>query len=126
MSVIGTGIAAGVANTGQAAKQQTATKSGRDANRAGAADQTDKFTISQLQGAGATRDADEEMPDGQAPGYENVYTDDHEPPEDTPNPNDHIHDSDAPISSPTNLPLQSTYDPAAKEVTLFHAIDVKA
>lgn len=125
MSTIGTGIAAGVANTGNTARTQAATQSSRDAQRADSASQTDKLTLSQLHGASATRDADEDMPDGQAPGYEELYEGDAEPEEET-NPNDQIHDGDAPLSSPTHLPLQPTYDPSAKDHPLFHAIDLKA
>ena len=73
MSIIGTGIAAGVANTGHAARQQSTTNSGRDAQRAGASEQTDKFTITQLHDASATRDTDQDLPDQQAAGYENLY-----------------------------------------------------
>lgn len=126
MSIIGTGIAAGVANTGQTARTQAANQSGRDAQRADSAHQTDKLTISQLHGASATRDADQEMPDQQAPGYEQLYRGDAEHEEEQPNPNDQIHASDAPHSSQTHLPLQSTYDPAAQELPLFHTLDVKA
>lgn len=124
MSIIGTGIAAGVANTGNTARSQAANQSGRDAQRADSASQTDKLTLSQLHGAGATRDTDEDMPDGQAPGYEELYEGDAEHEEE--NPNDQIHDGDAPNSSQTNLPLRPTYDPDASEHPLFHAIDVKA
>ena len=124
MSIIGTGIAAGVANAGTTARAQAATQSGRDAQRADSANQTDKLTLSQLHDAGATRDTDQDLPDHQAPGYEQLYRGDAEQQE--PNPNDQIHDSDAPQSSPTHLPLQPTYGPAAKDHPLFHALDVKA
>ena len=127
MSTIGTGIAAGVANTGNTARTQAATNSSRDAQRADSTKQTDKLTISQLHGASATRDADQDMPDGQAPGYEELYQGDAEHKEETPgNPNDKIHHGDAPLSSPTHLPLAPTYDPAAKDHPLFHTLDVKA
>jgi len=124
MSIIGTGIAAGVANTGQTARQQTATSSGKDAQRADHASQTDKF-VSQLHEASATRDADEDLPDGQAPGYDDLYGE-AEAQEENENPNDQIHDADAPDSSPTDVPLQPTYGPNAKDHPLFHAIDLKA
>ena len=128
MSTIGTGIAAGVANAGNTARTQAAAQSGRDAQRADSASQTDKLTLSQLHGASATRDADQDMPDGQAPGYEELYEGDAEREEEKAetNPNDQIHDGDAPPSSPTHLPLRSTYDPDPHEHPLFHAIDVKA
>ena len=130
MSTIGTGIAAAVANTGQTAKQQTAINSGRDAQRADHAKQTDKF-VSQLHEATATRDADEEMPDSQAPGYEEIYEGDAQADGktqgDADNSNDQIHGNDAPQSSKTNVPLLPSYGPHAKEhYPLFHAIDLKA
>lgn len=132
MSIIGTGIAAGVANTGQAARQQTTSESGKDAQRAGAAQQTDKFKITQLHGAGATRDADQEMPDHAAPGYEDLYPENHEHPDEQDQPdgpanrNDQIHDADAPGSTPTGIPLPPSYGPHAKDYPLFHALNVKA
>ena len=127
MSTIGTGIAAGVANTGTTARTQAATQSGRDAQRADSASQTDKLTITQLHGASATRDADEDMPDGQAPGYEDLYEEnDPDEQDEQANANDQIHDSDAPERSPTHLPLPSSYDPAAKDLPLFHKLNVKA
>ena len=102
MSIIGTGIAAGVANAGQASKAQSTHQSGRDAQRANNAQQTDKLTFSQLHDASATRDTDQDLPDQQAPGYENLYDGegDHEQ-QSSANPNDHIHDADAPATSPT-------------------------
>lgn len=124
MSIIGTGIAAGVANTGQTAKQATASSSGRDAQRADGQQQTDKLTLSQLHGAGATRDTDQDLPDGQAPGYEELYRGDAEQEEET--PNDQIHEQDAPASSATDLPLAPTYDRNGKDHPLFHALDIKA
>ena len=126
MSIIGTGIAAGVANAGQTARTQTATSSGRDAQRAESQQQTDKLTLSQLHDAGAARDTDQDLPDQQALGYEDLYDGDAEASEEQANPNDQIHDQDAPPSSPTNLPLQPTYSPAAHDQPLFHKLDVKA
>ncbi len=127
MSIIGTGIAAGVANASTTSRTQTAKQSGRDAQRATGQQQTDKITLTQLHDAGAARDTNEDLPDGQAPGYEQLYEGDAEATEDQiNNPNDQIHDQDAPPSSPTNLPLQSTYGPQGKEHPLFHNLDLKA
>lgn len=126
MSIIGTGIAAGVANAGTTSRSQAANQSGRDAQRADGQQQTDKLTLSQLHDAGATRDTDQDLPDGQAPGYEQLYEGEAEAAEDQANPNDQIHSEDAPPSSPTNLPIQATYGPHGKEHTLFHNLDVKA
>ena len=126
MSTIGTGIAAGVANTGQAARTQAATQSGREAQRASSAEQTDKVTLTQLHDAGAARDTDEDLPDGQAPGYEDVYGD-AQGEDEQDNLNDQIHDQDAPPSSPTNLSPQPIYGPAGQEdLPLFHELDIKA
>ncbi|MFK7789948.1 MAG: hypothetical protein AB8C95_10730, partial [Phycisphaeraceae bacterium] len=114
MSTIGTGIAAGVANAGNTARAQVATGNSRDAQRADSSKQTDKIIISQMQGASATRDADQDLPEGQTPGYEELYEGEAEQQEDdSANPNDQIHDGDAPLSSATNLPLQPTYGPSA-------------
>ena len=126
MSIIGTGIAAAVANTGQAARTQAAHQSGRDAQRADHANQTDKLTLTQLHGAGAARDAGEDLPDQQAPGYEQLYDGQSQDQDDAENTNDLIHDADAPVASHTGIPLQPTYGPGAHDYPLFHALDVKA
>lgn len=128
MSIIGTGIAAAVANTGQTAQTQAATQSSRDAQRADSAQQTDRLTISQLHGASATRDADQDMPDQPSPGYENLYgeAEQHEEDDEDVNPNDQIHDADAPTCSSTGYTLQPSYGPHANDFPLFHALDVKA
>ncbi|MEM6257160.1 MAG: hypothetical protein AAGI37_02460 [Planctomycetota bacterium] len=126
MSIIGTGIAAGVANAGTASRTQSATQSGRDAQRAESQQQTDKFTLTQLHDAGAARDAEQDLPDQQALGYEDLYDGDAEAIEEKANPNDQIHGQDAPPNSATDLPLQPTYGPAGKGHPLFHAINLKA
>ncbi len=127
MSIIGTGIAAGVANAGTTSRTQAANQSGRDAQRADSQQQTDKLTLTQLHDAGAARDTDQDLPDGQAPGYEQLYEGDAEADENqASNSNDQIHDQDAPADSPTHLPLP-TYGPRGKEEhPLFHNLDVKA
>ena len=125
MSIIGIGIVVGVVNTGQTAKQQASTSSGREASRADSAHQTDKFTLTQLHDAGATRDADQEMPDQQAPGYENLYgKGSAENADEQDNANDQIHDADAPAGSETDILLPPSYAPS--QHPLFHAIDLKA
>ncbi len=127
MSIIGTGIAAAVANVGQTAQAQAAAQSAKDAQRASSTQQTDRLTLSQLHDAGAARDTDEDLPDQQAPGYENLYPDDTDQDEqDSTSTNDLIHHHDAPASSPTGLPLAPSYGPAYAEFPLFHALDVKA
>lgn len=123
MSIIGTGIAAGVANAGTTARTQSANQSGKDAQRADSAQQTDKFTLTQLHDAGAARDTDQDLPDQQAPGYEDLYQDGQAQPEEE-SINDQIHDADAPASSTTDVPLQPSYGPS--DAPLFHAIDLKA
>ena len=124
MTSIGTGIAAGVANATSAARTQTANQSGREAQRADHAQQTDKLTLTQLHDAGAARDTDQDLPDQQAPGYEDLYHGEAQPQDD--NSNDQIHDADAPTSSETGIPLPPSYGPGAKDHPLFHALDIKA
>eukprot|EP00752_Nemacystus_decipiens_P014499 g12908.t1 len=127
MSIIGTGIAAGVANAGTTSRTQTANQGARDAQRASSQQQTDKLTLTQLHDAGATRDADQDLPDSQAPGYEQLYEGDAEASdEQADNPNDQIHNQDAPDRSPTNLSLQATYGPHGKEHPLFHNLDLRS
>ena len=126
MSILGTGIAAAVANTGQQAKQATAARSGREAQRDHGTRQTEAFTMSQLHDAGPARDADEEMPDQQAPGYEDVYTKDDGHGEPTSeDPLDQIHEADAPLSMPTGISGPLTYGPGS-DTPLFHALDLTA
>ncbi|XAM00862.1 hypothetical protein OT109_05635 [Phycisphaeraceae bacterium D3-23] len=138
MSTIGTGIAAGVANTTQQAKQAVQQRSAEQAQRADSEKSADKVKISQLQGAAATRDADQDMPDQAPPGYEDLYGHgDAEPPQDetaqdeaktTSDVVDLIHRSDAPACSPTGLPLGAAYGPVQlkdSDATLFNHVDVK-
>ena len=75
MSTIGTGIAAAVANTANQARQVNANSGGSDARRAHSAKQTDLLTLSQLHDAGAARDTDQELPDHQALGYQQLLYD---------------------------------------------------
>lgn len=137
MSVIGTGIAAGVANTTQTARQSAAQRDGAAAQRSDSARHSDQVTISQLHGASATRDSDEDMPDQQAPGYENLYGqgegdgEQQQPEEDGREETegdtiDLIHEADAPACSPTGVPLSPTYGPRANahRAPLFHQLDV--
>lgn len=137
MSTIGTGIAAGVANTTQQAKQAVQQRSAEQAQRASSASQSDKVKISQLQGAAATRDSDQDLPDQQAPGYENLYGQgdaehphqhtaeeeaDQQPDARPRDVLDLIHRSDAPACSPTGLPLGAGYgplQPQERDATLF-------
>lgn len=127
MSVIGTGIAAGVANTANQARQSAQQRGSEAAARAASAQQTDKLTLSQLHDAGATRDADQDMPDQQAPGYEDLYGQgdgEHQDQQTQADPLDLIHHSDAPACSPTGLPLGPTYGPDLERAPLFHQLDV--
>lgn len=144
MSIIGTGIAAGVANTAHQAQQTGRADSARSAAQSERAGQTDKLTLTQLHGTGATRDTDQDLPDSQTPGYDNLYDQgdgehpekqedqesqadqDKEAPELT--AADQIHLADAPVTSPTGIPLQPTYrQPHGLEaqVPLFRQIDVQ-
>ncbi|MEM9415575.1 MAG: hypothetical protein AAGA29_08880 [Planctomycetota bacterium] len=138
MSVIGTGIAAGVANTAQQAKQAVQQRAGEQAQRADSASQSDKVKLSQLHGAAATRDSDQDLPDQPPPGYEDLYgqgdgelSQDDALVADSPPPTDVvdlIHRADAPACSPTGLPLGAGYGPMKAEgpdATLFNHVDVK-
>lgn len=70
MSVEGTGLAAGLAQTTHAAQQvgRGRDKAGRDE---GAQFKQTLQRVDQLNRTAQTSDADEELPDRQAPGYEN-------------------------------------------------------
>lgn len=135
MSVMGTGIAAGVANTTQQAKQAVQQRAGSDAQGASNASRSDKVKVSQLHGAAATRDSDQDMPDQAPPGYEDLYgegdgdtpTQGESQPADDGDAVDLIHRADAPVCSPTGLSLSPTYGPNglhAARAPLFHQLDV--
>ena len=81
-------------------------------------------TYSAALGHGATRDADQDLPDQQAPGYENLYGKGDAQSEDPDNANDSIHQADAPTESETDILLPPSYAPS--QHPLFHALDVKA
>lgn len=131
MSIIGTGIAAGVANTANQAQQSARADHARSAAQSERASQADKLMLSQLHDASAARDTDQELPDQQAPGYENLYAGDAEADEQeqgSGTAQDDIHFADAPVSSPTGLPIRATYGPhqgIESESPLFRCIDVK-
>ncbi len=73
MSSIGTGIAAGVAAVAQTAQQTARAKdSVRNTAQRVAQDSADTF-VERLQSAGQADDPDAELPDRQAPGYEQLY-----------------------------------------------------
>lgn len=73
MSSIGTGIAAGVAAVHQTARQTARSKDiARNADQHVAADKRDEF-VERLASAAAAGDPDAELPDHQAPGYEQLY-----------------------------------------------------
>lgn len=86
MSSIGTGIAAGVAAVHQTARQTARTKDiARNTTHRVAADNRDEF-VERLASAAAAGDPDAELPDHQAPGYEQLY----------------LHDADGqPLADPT-------------------------
>ncbi|MEM0913660.1 MAG: hypothetical protein AAGB29_06475 [Planctomycetota bacterium] len=74
MSIIGTGIAAGLAQT---AHQSQAVSRAEDKRRAETTRQQEETAdrIEALLQTGATADADAELPDHQAAGYEQLYGD---------------------------------------------------
>ena len=78
MSSIGTGVATSVAQVAQNAQQSAKArdKARTDGDRAAHAHAT--LAVARLQAPGAATDADAELPDRQAPGYEQLYfTDPH-------------------------------------------------
>lgn len=137
MSIIGTGIAAGVANTANQAQQLGRADSARSAAQSERAGQTDKLTLTQLHGTGATRDADEDLPDQQTPGYDDLYhqgdgkqseQEEQDEEVDDLTADDQIHLADAPVTSPSGIPLQITYrltQGLEAQAPLFRQIDVK-
>lgn len=70
MSVMGSGIAAGVAGAPLSSRQVNQTKSSRDAAAAKFAEQ---LTSAEPPEKLKTEDADEQLPDNQAPGYEALW-----------------------------------------------------
>ncbi|MEM9420531.1 MAG: hypothetical protein AAGA25_15995 [Planctomycetota bacterium] len=91
MSSIGTGIATGVAAVAQTAQQTARNKDlVRNTQQRVAKDSADSF-VESLQSAGQADDPDAELPDHQAPGYEQLY----------------LHDGDG-------QPLATPQDPAAQ------------
>lgn len=146
MSIIGTGIAAAVANTANQAQQSGRAANARSAAQSERSAQSDKLIISQLHGTGATRDTDQDMPDPQAPGYEDLYGegdgeaqqhpgDEQEHAEEksredseSQTAQDKIHLADAPVTSPTGLPITIPYrtkQGLESRSPLFHELDVQ-
>lgn len=73
MSSIGTGIATGVAAVAQTAQQNARAKdSAHSTTQRVAKDSADLF-VERLQSANQADDPDAELPDHQAPGYEQLY-----------------------------------------------------
>ena len=124
MSSIGTGIATSVASVSQTAQQ---TARARDKSRADvqrtAQNDTDRFE-QRLHAAGEANDPDAELPDRQAPGYEQLYLEDGDgeplgPPE-TPEAPDGPPEAAAPSAA-------LTYGPAAgPEHPLYQHLDIQA
>ncbi|MEM1353947.1 MAG: hypothetical protein AAGC44_09140 [Planctomycetota bacterium] len=127
MSIIGTGIAAGVANTANQAQQAGRADNARSAAQAERSAQTDKLTLTQLHGTGSARDTDEDLPDQQAPGYEDLYQEgDGEERPAQPAPPEQPYDGDAPneedqaqSSAKIDIPPRLTY-------TKHHGLEAQA
>jgi len=93
MSVLGTGIAAGVAQTTHTAQQTARTSDAKARQRADASQAERESFQLHLSSAGETRDADEQLPDKPPPFYERLWRGDtaegdtaQEPESDTPDP----------------------------------------
>lgn len=127
MSSIGTGIATSVAqvahNASRAARSQD--KKSGDAARATAQEQ-DTF-IQRLYAAGQTSDPDAELPDRQAPGYEQLYLQDGdgEPLADASTPGEPDHE---PPQEPLLLPPDALlYNARSRpEAPLYQHLDIQA
>ncbi|MEM7626001.1 MAG: hypothetical protein AAF333_10265 [Planctomycetota bacterium] len=118
MSSIGTGIATSVASVAQTAQQTARARDKRsgDAQRT-AQEVADRFE-QRLHAAGEANDPDAELPDHQAPGYEQLY----------------LQDGDGePLSEPADpsAPVPVVYGPAAPppsapEHPLYQHLDIQA
>lgn len=120
MSVVGTGIAAGVAQTALQAQQVGRQRDKRSADRThDDAQQLQRFDA-QLSSPGETRDADQELPDHQAPGYEMLYS---RPaaPQTEPSPPDAEH----PSADEPPAPAQPRLKPASDQ-PLYQHLDIQA
>ncbi|MBB6430248.1 hypothetical protein [Algisphaera agarilytica] len=121
MSSIGTGIATGVAAVAQTAQQTARNKDlVRNTQQRVAKDNADSF-VERLQSAGQADDPDAELPDHQAPGYEQLY----------------LHDGDGEPISPDPLkpeaaersdkaPDISDQSPPPPGHPLYQHLDIKA
>lgn len=75
MEVAGTGVAAGVAQTALQAQQVARRLDGQRTEQAEARRREVERMRAAAEMLGATEDADAELPDRQAPGYENLFGD---------------------------------------------------
>lgn len=125
MSSIGTGVATSVAQVAQNA-QQTArarSKAGTDTQRAAQADAV--LRLQRLQAPGAANDPDAELPDRQAPGYEQLYF---TGPDGQPLPDPHPLTSDPTPGGdlPDHAPTVINYGPHAQPAfPLYQHLDVR-
>ena len=121
MSVLGTGIAAGVAQTGLTAQQVGRQRDKRNADRThDDAQQLLRFDA-QLSSPGETRDADQELPDHQAPGYDMLYRGQKAPEA----PPDDTHDLIQPPVPDQPYPPTSAA-PGSTEAPLYQHLDIQA
>jgi len=115
MSVIGTGIAASVAQTAQNAQQVGRAQIKQKAETARLAQsEADRFD-ERTHATGQTEDSDQELPDRQAPGYEQLYLQ-----------QDHVPDH---VPSQPQLPMKAEDDvgPAApdNQAPLYRHLDIQ-
>lgn len=117
MSSIGTGIATGVAAVAQTAQQTARAKDKARSTSHRVADANRDEFVERLQSAAAAGDPDAELPDHQAPGYEQLY----------------LHDGDGePIAfqsapAPELHPEPEAYGPTPAPIhPLYQHLDIQA
>ncbi len=104
MSTIGTGIAAGVAQTAQNAQQVGRAQDSRRGEAARRAQDQAELFEERVYAPEQTEDSDGELPDRQAPGYERLYG----PP------------------APADPPAEEPADPSPPEAPLYQHLDIEA
>ena len=123
MSSIGTGVAASVAQVTQNAQQsaKAADKARGDTRRA--AQTHAQQHVARLRAPGAALDPDAELPDRQAPGYEQLYF---TGPDGQPLPDPHLHDGQTHHPDAEAHPHIIAYGPHAEPTyPLYQHLDVR-
>lgn len=118
MSVSGTGIAAAAAQAAHTAQKVGRSQDKNKADRTHAQDREADLFVHRLQAASEADDPDAELPDHQAPGYEQLYLYDAE--------GEPLADPLAPLAPDEQAPASHAPPPAPVEGTLYHHIDIEA